>query len=166
MALDGTLEGLRSRVLDSIKGRKLGLGPQGYLQGQLAALEVVTGLTAGTTLIAAAASVALPNYGFSFVGSTLTSGSTGSSGTGGDYTLADPVPGVRKVLYNPSTSPGVVRSTAALFRSTGGAAYTQVTLLGNGVWCEFLGASTAQWVAINSFAYSTGNGTAAPVVFV
>lgn len=158
MAVSGSLEGLRNEVLDSIKGRKLGLHPSGYLQGQLSVRDVVTGLTAGSTLVAAGANVSLPNYGISIVGSTLTSGSTGSSGTGGFYTLADPLPGIRKVMYNPSTSPAVVACAAAKIVSTGGAAFGQVTLVTAGSYVELLGISTGIWVAAGQSFITTGGG--------
>ncbi len=164
MARSGTLEGMRSNVLDSIKGRKLGLSPEGYLQGQLTVREVVGNVTDGTTLLSTGAAPVLTNYGFTLVGSTLTSGSTGSSGTGGYFTIADPVPGVRKVLLCPSTAPAVVASTAALIGSTAGSTYSQVTIQQGGS-VELLGISTALWRAINIAQVSTG-GSATLVAFV
>lgn len=165
MARSGTLEGMRSNVLDSIKGRKLGLSPEGYLQGQLTVREVISNVTDGTTLLSTGTAPVLPNYGFSLVGSTLTSGSTGSSGTGGFFTLNDPTPGVRKILSCPSSAPGVVSCTAAKIGATAGSTYTQVTLL-QGAYVELFGVSTGLWNVIDAFQYSTGNGTATPVAYV
>ncbi len=179
MALDGSLEGLRSNYIDSIKGRKIAMGGPGwaegpggaaasvgqYLQGPAGYREVLSGVGAGTTILSTLATVALPPYGVSLVGSTLTSGSTGSSGTGGYFTLGDPVTGIRKTLICPSSAPAVVASTAAKLQSTGGSTYSQVTLA-QGAFVELMGISTNLWMAVDLSQLSTGNGTATPVVFV
>lgn len=178
MAQDGSLEGLRSNVLDSFKGRKIGLGGPGwaegpggaavsnaqYLQGAAGFREPLSGITPGTTLLSTAAATAIPPYGVSLVGSTLTSGSTGSSGTGGYYTLGDPVTGLRKLLICPSSAPAVVASTAALIGSTAGSTYSQLTMQ-SGAAVELVAISTSLWRAFDISQVSTG-GSATLVAFV
>jgi hypothetical protein len=47
-----TLEGVRNEILDSIKGRKLGLSNDGYLQGQTDVRSAISGWTsAGSTVL-------------------------------------------------------------------------------------------------------------------
>ena len=156
MSYDGSLELLRNGILDSIKGRKLGLNPAGYLQGQLAVRDAATGLTGQTTVLSTA-SAALPNYGVSLVGSTISSGSSASSTSA--YALADPVPGVRKMLFNPSTGNlAVITSSAATFCSSGSvtSTYWQVTLNGKGSFCELIGLTTGLWGVLSCNQISTG----------
>ena len=148
-----TLETLRSAILDSVKGRKLGLSPTGYLQGQLSVKEPQTGLAASTTLISTA-TAALPAYGVSIIGSTITSGAT-------SYTLADPVPGVRKVLFNGTTGTATVTllSTTAGqgIVSTGSAAstYSVIQFVGKGAMAELVGLSTLHYAMLTPLAITT-----------
>lgn len=148
-----TLEELRSNVLDSIKGRKLGLNAAGFLQGQLAVRDATTGIT-GTSTLMSTATAALPAYGISLLGSTLTSGAT-------SYTLADPVPGVRKVLFNPTTGTVTVtlNSTTAgqSIVSTGSAAstYSIINFVGKGAMADLIGLSTLQYGLMTPLAITT-----------
>lgn len=155
MAVDTSLEGLRSNVLDSIKGRKLGLNPSGYLQGQLTTREVVAGVSAAGSTILSSATAALTAYGVSLVGSTGTSAAT-------SYTLADPVPGVRKMLFNTSTGTVTVtlNSTAAGqgLVSTGSVTSTLsvIAMAGKGGWIELIGLTTSQYGVLGVQQISTG----------
>jgi len=147
-----TLETLRSAILDSVKGRKLGLSPAGYLQGQLASVETQSGLAATTTLISTA-TAALTAYGVSLVGSTITSGAT-------SYTLANPVPGVSKKLINISSGTATVTldSTAAgqAICSTVGSTGAILTFSGKGASIELLGLSTLHYQVVSNLSGSTG----------
>lgn len=153
-------------MLTSLFGRRLGFDQNQQLLGVPGLRFPITNQQSeGTTIMSTGAAPVLVNYGFSLVGSTLTSGSTGSSGTGGFFTLQDPAPGVLKTLYCPSSAPAVVSCTAAHIASTGGDTFTQVTLASR-AWVQLLGISTALWVAQAQFQITTGNGTAVPVAFV
>lgn len=153
MARNASLEGLRSEILDSIKGRKIGLEPAGYLQGQLTVRDPQTGMTSGTTLLSTATSL-LPAYGMSIVGSTQTSGATA-------YTLADPVPGVRKVIFNPTTGTATItlNSTAAGqgIVSTGSitSTYSVIQMVGKGAMIDMIGLSTNEYGVMTNFAITT-----------
>lgn len=83
-----TLEGLRSQILDSIKGRKLGLDSNGYLVGQRATRAPVTAFTSNST------GTTIPAYGHT----TIVCASAATI-----YNLAAPVPGVTKTISNLST---------------------------------------------------------------
>lgn len=96
MALTVTLEGIRSRILDSIKGRKLGLDQNGFLTGHPGDVRPITSHTS-------AGSTAITNYGVSLIHTT----SNGSS-----FTLAAPFPGVGKTLIADTTGGGVVTLAA------------------------------------------------------
>lgn len=98
-----TLETFRSSVQDSVKGRKLGLDPAGYIVGAPAVPQPITDLTSGST-----ATVILP-YGITNL--MLTTAAT--SAAGGGFLLSNPVPGVSCTIRNGYSSTGALGSTAA-----------------------------------------------------
>lgn len=98
-----TLETFRSSVVDSVKGRKLGLDNGGYLVGIPGVPQPVTDLSSGST-----ATAILP-YGVTRL--QLTTAAT--SGAGGVFILSNPVPGVSCTIINGYTSTGALGSTAA-----------------------------------------------------
>ena len=89
MSQDSSLEGLRSQVLDSIKGRKIGLDGNGYLVGPAAYRVPVTAITSADL-----GGNNIPAYGQV----TLQSASAGST-----YAMDPPIPGVGVTLTNIST---------------------------------------------------------------
>lgn len=111
MALDATLEGVRSRVLDSVKGRKLGLTVEGFIAGIPAEVQPISSHTSlGSTLI--------PNYGISLI-HTTTSGS--------NFTLQAPSPGIAKQLIQDTTGGGVVTLASGSFQTSGSSTGTILT---------------------------------------
>lgn len=134
-----TLEGLRNQILDSVKGRKLGLDVSGYLVGQLAAREPITAATSLTT------GTVIPAYGLT----TLVSGPSGSS-----WQLAAPVPGVTKHLTVLTTMlVAVVSVVSGTILSSGSAIASTLTKLtfdssyANTV--RLYGRSSAQYVLLD-----------------
>lgn len=96
------LETFRSSVLDSVKGRKLGLDKDGYLVGVPGVPGVITDVTTAST------GTALPNYGSVKIQSTT----LGTSSAGAVFLLSNPVVGVDVTFYNAYTSTGGSGSTA------------------------------------------------------
>ena len=90
--------------------------------------------------------------GFSMVGASAASGTT-------LYTLAAPVPGVRKVLFVPTTGYAVVGTTAAgaFICSTASitSTYGYITFAGKGNVCELIGLTTALWGVLTNYAITT-----------
>lgn len=141
MAQNTSLEGLRSQLVTQIYGRRLALDVGDFLVGPKAVREQVEGFTSGTTLMSTG-TAALSAYGISMVGSTLTSAST-------SLTLNAPVPGTKKVLFNPTTGQAVVTTTGAgaFICSTGSITSTfgTMTFPAKGASIELLGITTALW---------------------
>lgn len=159
MAQITDLEGLRSQVLKSLFGRRIGLDNDGYLVGPPGVRQPVMGVTDGSTLVSTA-SATVPAYGVSMVGSTGTSASTGLA-------LDAPVPGVEKTLINVTTGQAVVGTTAAgaFICSTGSITSTfgTITMAAKGAVCELIGLTTALW-GVKSVNYISTGGEA--VTFV
>lgn len=145
MAQDATLEGIRSSVMDSIKGRKLGIDPTGLLVGQAgvrAPITALTSLSSGATLAA---------YGLS----TIFSASAGIP-----FLLAAPIPGVEKELLSISSGGGVVTLASGNFQTTAGSTTTSVTFSGaNGGYVRLMGISTAVYFVTDNKAASSAAGT-------
>lgn len=150
MAQDTSLNGLRSKIITSLFGRRAGLSwgnssdnnPE-YLVGVRAICEQVEGVSsAGSTITSTAVTNNLSPFGVSLVGSSGASGTTA-------YQLAAPVPGVKKVLFCPTTGYAVVFTTGAgaFICSTGSAAstYGSITFAGKGNSVEMVGLTTALW---------------------
>ena len=103
MAID--LEGLRTQVLDSIKGRKFGLDYQGYLAGPPGLRDPITAatsLTTGTNIVA---------YGIT----TLQSASAATA-----FKLEAPVSGIRKTLVSMSTGGYTISLVSGTFQAVNG----------------------------------------------
>lgn len=160
---DATLSGLRNSILTSLFGRKLGLDPSGFLLGPPGYPDVVSGaVSTGSTCISGVATAGstgststvttLPAYGVSAIGTTVSSGNTGGT-TGGqsgcNYQLDYPVPGVSKLIVNPTTGDaGVFTKGAYIFGSsfTPASTYQYATLCGNvGAYLELMAITTAVW---------------------
>lgn len=159
MAQNTSLEGLRSQLGTQIYGRRLALAPGNAIQSQIEylvgprdiRLQVEGVSSAGSTIVSTAVATPLSPYGVSLVGATLASATTG-------YTLSAPVPGVRKVLFVPTTGYAVVTVTTD---STGVGAGTklcstnsvtsteqQITLVGKGAMVELMGLTTGLWAIL------------------
>lgn len=132
-----SLEQLRSAIMTSLFGRRLGFDNNEFLVGQKDIRTAVEDLS--TT----AATSALP-YGHTRV---LTSGSSQT----GTYTLQAPVPGVRKTLSLNSTSTGTMQFTAtnAAFLSGSGTSEAVISLITKGAFVELLGVTTAYWQVLS-----------------
>ena len=124
-----TNETLRNRILNSIKGRKLGLGPNDELLGMKCVALGVTSATSDST------GTALPNAG---IVSVVTS-------TNDTWTLTDPYAGAEVTLVTGSSSTGIhtITCAAAVIYSTNGIAGANVVLTGPGAAMTLYGLSTA-----------------------
>lgn len=153
MAQDTSLQGLRSQLVTSIFGRRLALDVGDYLVGPRAFREQVEGgIAAGSTVIttSVAGGTTLSVWGISMVGATAASASTA-------YTLPAPVPGVRKIIFNPTTghaqfSTTVNTTSVSYICSTASvtSTYNLVSLYGKGTNVELIGLTTALWGLLGS----------------
>lgn len=152
MTQDASLEGLRSQILDSIKGRKLGLDVDGHLVGVPDVRVPVLGTTANGTTLVSTATTTIKAYGVTLIGSSGTSGATG-------YQLNAPIPGVMATLFNPTTGYAVIGTSAAggLVASSQGALSTlgTITLDGKGRMVQLMGLTTALWGLVPNWAGSS-----------
>lgn len=154
MAQDTSLNGLRSKIITSLFGRRIGLGfgstydgEPSVLYGVRAVAEQVEGISsAGSTIVSTAVTNNLSPFGVSLVGATAASATTA-------YNLAAPIAGVRKTIFNPTTGSVTFLTTGAgAFVCSSGSitsTYGSVTLNGKGVGIELLGLTTALWGVIN-----------------
>lgn len=155
MAQNTLLEGLRSQLLVSIFGRRLGFAPGNafqtepeYLVGPRAFREQVAGVSSGSTIVSTAVATALPPYGVSLIGASGASATTA-------YILSAPVPGVKKMLFVPTTGYAVVITTTdttgagagPMICSTASVTSTHqtITFAGKGNYCELIGLTTGLW---------------------
>ena len=153
MAQDTSLNGLRSQYLTQIHGRRLALDPNDYLVGPRdLRVQVEGGSSAGSTVITTSVvgGTTLSNWGISMVGATGASASTA-------YTLPPPIPGVRKIIFNPTTghaqfSTTVNTTSVSYICSTGSvtSTYNLVSLYGKGTNVELIGLTTALWGLLGS----------------
>lgn len=138
MALNNTLEGIRSRIITSIFGRRLGLDSNDFLVGckdNIVPIETISSTAAGQTLAA---------YGASII--SATNASTDSALA---MTLAAPIPGVEKFLVQTSSSTAGYAITAAggaQFVSSGSSANVTLTSLGANQSMTLVGLSTAVYL--------------------
>lgn len=156
MAVDLSKEGRRSAYIKSLFGRAMGFqdanmdvvcGPVGYA-------NPIDGFSAGgSTIVSTSVANNLPGSGVSMVGASGASGTTA-------YNLAAPVPGVRKMLFNPTTGVAVIGTTGAgaFINSTGSVTSTlgSITLGGKGAYIELFPLSSALWGVVNVSQISTG----------
>lgn len=160
MAQDTSLNGLRSKIITSLFGRRAGLSwgnssdnnPE-YLVGIRAVAEQVSGVSAaGSTIVSTAVATPLPAYGISLVGATAASATTA-------YLLAAPVPGVAKRIFNPTTGQANIGTTdaGAFICSTASVTSTQgnIFLVGKGAQVELWGLTTALWGLAQNLAITT-----------
>lgn len=157
---DTSLNGLRSIYITSIFGRRLGLGfgnssdGGDYLIGPKDIRVQVEGVSsAGSTVVSTGVATPLSGWGISLVGATGASATTA-------YQLNAPIPGTRKVIFNPTTGTAVVLTTAAgaFICSTGSVTSTLgiMTFTAKGSGIELLGLTTNLWGVLNVSQISTG----------
>ena len=126
-----SLENLRSKILTSIHGRRLGLDADGFLVGAKPVRNTVTDATSATT------GTDIPNNGLVSVVTT----------TNDTWTLTDPVPGCEVTLAAGSTSTGTHTVTCdnAVIYSTNGIEGASAVLVSAGAFVTLKGLSTAAW---------------------
>lgn len=154
MAQDTSLQGLRSQYLTQIHGRRLALDPNDFIVGPRDLRVQVEGWNAaGTTITSTSVASNLSNWGLSLVGATGASATTA-------YTLAAPVPGVRKLIFNPTTGQAVVTSSGAgAFLVSSGSITSTIgtaTFTAKGAFLELIGLTTALYGVIGVGQISTG----------
>lgn len=128
-----SLDNIRSKILTSIHGRRLGMDVNEFLCGQKDIRKVVTNATSDTT------GTNIPNHGFHTVATT----------TDDVWTLTDPIPGVSVVIATATTSTGdhAIVPAAATILSTNGTAGSSIIMNGIGAEITLRGLSTAVWMA-------------------
>ena len=148
MAQQTDLEGLRNQIVTQLFGRRFGFTPGNgvqtapdYLAGPKGFREPISGFSSGgTTVTSTSVASDIPPHGVTVVGATGASATTA-------YTLAAPVPGVTKTLFNPTTGAVTVLTTAAgaFICSTGSAAstYGSISFVGKGAYADLIGLTTA-----------------------
>ena len=155
------IETIRSALLTSIFGRRIGMTPDEYLGGQKDIIKPVLDLTTAST------GTAIPPFGYV----NITASSLGTSAAGGTFLLSNPKPGVGVTIFNVNAdssagSPGctammLIRpSTAFVIKSTDGTTLTTVNLtVGSAI--TLFGQSSGIVTAINrtSLAGTPMNGT-------
>ncbi len=141
-----SLEKIRSKILTSIHGRRLGIDPDGFLAGPKPLRKQVTNATSDTT------GTNLANHGVHTVVTT----------TNDVWTLADPVEGVSVKIGTVSTSTGThaIVPAAATIVSTNGVAGSSISMQGVGAYIEMVGISTAQWLVTSRGGSTTAGATA------
>lgn len=143
-----SLESIKSNILTSIFGRRLGLDKDDYLHGPRALREQVQDLTT------ASSATAVPNYGVTRVTCT------GSSQGPVQYLLDAPAIGVEKtlVLASSSTASYQFLTTAAgaqVYGSSLGTTAGVINLLGPTSFVKLVGLSTAIWGVVSRSYYSS-----------
>jgi len=131
-----SLENLRSNILTSIHGRRLGIDHNGFLVGPKPVRHQVTNATSDTT------GTAIPNNGFHTVVTT----------TNDTWTLTDPAPGCEVTLGAGTVSTGIhtISPVAATIISTNGVAGSGIAFDGPGDSISLVGISTAQWMVTSN----------------
>lgn len=149
MAQDASYQGLKSQILTSIFGRRLGIDSNDFLlgpKGHRVAVYTVTSATTGNTT--------LPNYGI-ILGRT-----TDSSATTAGWNLDNPQPGAKVelmcmtsgysvfILNGTTQGAGSVTATVVAGAVTSGlTTATKITLWNPGAGATLYGASTSVWIA-------------------
>ncbi len=136
-----SLEALRSKILTSIFGRRLGLDTDGFLIGHKAERRQIHDATSDTT------GTTIPNYGFVSVETT----------TDDTWKLQDPTPGAQVTLYCQSTSTGIrtVSPVAAVIVTTAGAAGSTISMTERGASITLFGVTTGIWMQISRSSSAT-----------
>lgn len=157
----GTLEQNRNSILDSIKGRKLGLNANDFLVAK-GVVDGIQSLTSGST------GTQVTNYGVTKLDVTTAAASTASSvGTtelGCAWSMAAPEPGVEKIVTKASATGGSTMPVVVNFGTgvtgidtTLGTTFTGILMLGVGAYARLKGLSTSVWLMIGK---STGTSLA------
>lgn len=145
MAQTVTLEGLRSQIVVSVFGRRIGFDSGNFLVGVPGLRRPITALTTSST-----AADQIPAYGVVTLQTTSTGGST-------FWSTTQPVPGESVFISNIATGYGTVylngstvtTAVVGYFGGTSAAGFlstaTKITLAGKGAWCRLTGLSTAIW---------------------
>lgn len=138
-----SLNQLRSAILTSIYGRRLGLDKDEALVGVKNLKRPVTGGTSDTT------GTNLPNYGINSVVTT----------TDDTWVLDNPYIGAEVTLMTGSSSTGIhsINLGGSLCYSTQGIAGSTVVLTGAGAVISLVGISTALWQVTSRGASSASN---------
>lgn len=128
MAQTVTLEGLRSQILVSLFGRRLGFDSNDYLLGTKGVREPVQSLTSATTATTV-----------TFGGHANIASATGTI----PFSLAAPVPGVVMTLFQSATAGGIVTLASGSFVTTAGSTATAATFTEQGDRLVIVGLTTA-----------------------
>jgi hypothetical protein len=133
-----TLEGLRNQILDSVKGRKMGLDPNGFLVGPPDIRQPITAATSLTT------GTVIPAYGLTTI--------QGPAGT--TWTLAAPIPGVIKHITAITTllTAAVAVASGTILSSGSAIASTLTRLTFDSSYANTVrlyGRSTSQYVLLD-----------------
>lgn len=138
-----SLTTLRSSILTSIYGRRLGLDKDEAMVGPKNFKRPITAATSDTT------ATALPNYGYLSVVTT----------TDDTWTLTDPYFGAEVTIMTGSSSTGIhsINLGNSVAYSTQGIAGSTVVLSGMGAAISLLGISTAIWQVISRAGSSASN---------
>lgn len=134
---------LKNRIMTSLHGRRIGLGPDGEVIGPRAYTRGVTDATSDTT------GTALPNDGIVSVVTT----------TNDTWTLTDPYPGAEVTLMTGSSSTGIhtISCAAAVIYSTNGVEGANVVLTGAGAAMSLVGVTTGRWSVTSRAGSSPSN---------
>lgn len=147
----GTLEQLRSSILTSIYGRRLGLKSGEFLVGPKDIVKGIQSLTSGST------ATEVTNYGITFLdvttGAASTASSLGTTEIGCAWSMAAPEPGVAKTIQKVSSTGGSTMPVVCAFGS-GVTAYnssflttaTGIMLNAIGQQVTLMGVTTAKWL--------------------
>lgn len=153
----GTYAQQQNSILDSIKGRKMGLNPRDFLitKGVADGIQV---LTSGST------ATAVENFGVTSLdattGAASTASSIGTTETGASWTMNAPEPGVEKIVYKASATGGSTMPVVVEFGtgvtaqwSTFGTTFTGLNLQGVGAYARLKGITATKWLVVGN---STG----------
>ena len=159
---DTSVEGMRSSITKSVHGRNLGFNqgnagstdPLGFLVGVKDLRVQLSGVSsAGSSLVSTSVTNNIDPFGLTLVGATGASATTA-------YLLAAPIPGVRKMIFNPTTGTAVVLTTAAgafmMSTANSGSTLGIATLTAKGSFLELMGVTTGFWAVIGISQISTG----------
>ena len=152
-----SLETIRSKIVTSLFGRRIGLSQSTTAQSQndflVGPRDIVKEIQDLTT---ASSGTAIPNAGVSRVTCT------GSSQGPVQFLLSAPMPGVEKILMVGSSSTGsfqflTTAAGASVLGNSAGTTAGVINLIG-GVspsYCRLMGVTTAQWVVVGVSPVST-----------
>lgn len=152
-----TVEQIRSKLLTSIFGRRLGLTSDDYLGGAKANIVATQVLTSADST-----GTSIPNYGITSLAlttlATTVNATLGTTEVGFAYKLDAPKEGVRKTLYmatghSTAAASFTCGADATVIWATFGSTFTGVNFIGKGQTCTLVGVSTSKWLVET---YSSG----------